>query len=302
MSFAMPRFGLKKLVATATLALAAGSLSTIATSPAAHAESDELTYTCTVPILGDQSFTVVADTNAPASVTVGDTFTPKVTATVTIPENVRGAVYGLLDARTAEGTGQAQTLVDGVASTVDLSVPTTEIPDSGSLTVVATGTGAPVEATEAGEIVLSTGDFTSHLEFKKEDGSEALTADVPCSLDEGQDATVDTVTVITQACATAQDQAKDASKALTKAKAAVTKSAKAVKKAKKALKKAKKALKKAKKTKKAKKIKAAKKKLKKAKKQLKQSKKKLAKAKATQKKAVTKDKAAKAAVKSACSN
>lgn len=301
MSIAMPRFGLRKIAATATLALAAGSLSTIAMAPAAQAESAALNYTCGVPILGDQTFTVVADTDAPDSIGVGDTFTPTVTSTVTIPDNVSGAIKGILGAETAEGTAVAQTLVNGEPSSVDLTVPVTQIPD-GPLEVVATGEGAPVTASEPGEIELTTGDFSSHLLFKKADGSEALTADVDCTLDEGQDATVDTVTVVTAECAAAQDAADKSAATLAKAKAAVAKKQKAAKKTKKQLKKAKKALKKAKKANKKAKAKKAKKKVKKLTKKYKTVKKNLKKAKTKKKKAVAADKAAKAAVKAACSN
>lgn len=193
MSIRMPKFAVRKVAATGVLALAAGALSTVAVSPA-HAESAPLDYTCGVPILGDQTFSVVADTDAPAAIKVGDTFTPTVTSTVTIPENVAGAIKGLLGAETAEGSAVADTLVNGQPSSVDLTVPVTTIPD-GALSVVASGTGAPVTATKAGEMVLATAGFTSHLLFKKADGAEAITADVVCVLNEGQDATVDTIAV-----------------------------------------------------------------------------------------------------------
>ncbi|KRF15400.1 hypothetical protein ASG90_11905 [Nocardioides sp. Soil797] len=295
----MPRIGFRKIATTAALAVAAGSLSTIAMAPAAQAESASLNYTCGVPILGDQTFSVVADTDAPDSIAVGETFTPTVTSTVTIPSNVSGAIKGLLGAETAEGSAVAQTLVNGESSSVDLTVPVTTIPD-GELTVVATGEGAPVTATEAGEIVLATGDFSSHLLFKKADGSEALTADVDCALDEGQDATVDTVAVVSEECAAAQATASDTAAALAKAKTAVTKATKATKSAKSKLAKAKKALKKAKKSHNAKKIKAAKKKVKALTKKNKAAKKKLAAAKAAQKKAAAANTAAVEAVEAAC--
>ncbi|QIX27386.1 hypothetical protein ncot_12825 [Nocardioides sp. JQ2195] len=193
MSIAMLGTGLRKVAAVGALALASAGLSIATTSPA-QAESASLSYTCTVPILGDKTFTVVADTDAPAKTVVGQSFTPAVASTVTIPEDVAGLISGVLGATTVEGTAVVTTLVGDRTEAVDLAVPLTEIP-AGPLAVVATGVGAPVTATKAGQLVLASSDFTSHLVFKKADGSEALTADVPCTLDEGQDATVDTIAV-----------------------------------------------------------------------------------------------------------
>lgn len=197
MSARTPGFGLRKVAAASAVAVATAGLSVATLAPAAQAESDQLTYTCTVPVLGDKTFTVVADTNAPARLASGKKVRPKVTATVTIPEDVVGLIHGVLGARSVDGTAVVDTVVNGATKQVEMTVPSTEVPASGPLEIVATGTGDALRAGKAGSrITMLSGGFSSLLSFKKEDGSTALDADVPCTLDEGQDATVDTIKVV----------------------------------------------------------------------------------------------------------
>lgn len=189
----MKHLHIRRFAATgAGLALAATGMA-ISMSPA-QAESATLNYTCEVPALGGKTFTVVADTSAPAKMQAGTSTKASITAKVTIPEDVAGLISGALGASTVEGTASSTTTVNGKNRAVDLTIPNTEIPD-GELTIVASG-AAKIAATKAGKLVLGTGDFSADLLFLKEDGSEALAAEVPCTLDEGQNATVDTVKVV----------------------------------------------------------------------------------------------------------
>ncbi len=68
--------------AAGAVALAAGTLGVVAPADAA---TGTLTYTCAVLSLGDQQFTMVADTDAPNKIAYGETVTPTATGTVTRP-------------------------------------------------------------------------------------------------------------------------------------------------------------------------------------------------------------------------
>lgn len=187
----------KRVAAVATTGLIATSLGVMATTTSAQAESELLNYDCEVPILGAQTFTVQLDSDAPETIQVGETVSTVTTATVNVPDNVRGAVHGLLGGRTVSGTAEATGFVNEVEETIAMTVPETEVPDAGELAIVASGDSGELVGENVGDtITLSAGDFTSSLVFLKEDGTEALAADIPCTLQEGQNATVDTVEVV----------------------------------------------------------------------------------------------------------
>ena len=190
------------LASLGVIAVASSALSIIGAP--AGAESGSLKYTCTDPLNQTRAFTVKADTNAPASVKVGETFTPSVTATVTAPDALRATLYDTAGARTVEGSTNAQGkstsfafTVNGAAGELPATIPVTPVPASGDLVVNATATGAPVTATAAGSIKITAGNFTAVLAGKNGTGGASLLSPytIPCTLDAGQDATVDTVQV-----------------------------------------------------------------------------------------------------------
>ena len=182
------------VVATASLVTAgAGVLAP------AEAASSSLDYTCAVPVLGDVTFGVVNDSNAPATMYVGQSKAITLTSKVTIPASMANALYAL-GGRTADGTAVAKGGIGGKATTSTLKVPTTDIPQDRDLTAVATGSGGTYKATRAGRITLTAGDFTSTLNVY--DGSGApmtglvnSPVTVQCTAPAGVNTAFDTITV-----------------------------------------------------------------------------------------------------------
>lgn len=188
--------GIRNVAAGGVLALAAGSLGAFALAGPATAASGALNYTCTHPVAGSHTVSVVADTNAPESVAAGKSFTPTLTATVTVPDTLRNVLY-TVGARSVEGTAAIKHGVAGVEKTVNATVPATTVPDSGEFKVVATGVGEAVTPTAAGELAITAGDFTTVLNGKTETGEASPLSpyQLTCTLVPGQDVTVDKVTV-----------------------------------------------------------------------------------------------------------
>src|SRR5262247_1514641 len=98
------------LVPRVLLFLTAGALATggsLCATGAAQAASDSLTYTCATA-LGSAPSTVVTDTDLPDVMHVGGSQPVGLTSTVTVPwEGAISAAYGILGARTAQGTASA---------------------------------------------------------------------------------------------------------------------------------------------------------------------------------------------------
>lgn len=113
---------------------------------------------------------------------------------------------GLLDsvADTVEGGTNADNVsssldytVNGTTSTTAVTVPVTPVVATG-LVVPAHAVAAQIVPTQTGEIKLGAGNFTAVLAGKNADGTASLLSPytIPCVLDEGQDASVDTVKVV----------------------------------------------------------------------------------------------------------
>lgn len=184
-------FGIASLVVTGLAAAPAG------------AASGTLAYACKDPLNRDFTFTVAADTNAPASVKVGETFTPTVTAKVTVPNALRETLAGLGAATVEGGTNAAGEstsfgfAVNGTAGQLPATVPVTPVPASGDMVVPATAVGTAITPTAAGTVKLTAGNFTAVLAGKTSGGGASTLSPykVTCTLNPGQDATVDTVAV-----------------------------------------------------------------------------------------------------------
>jgi len=169
-------------------------------SSPAQAASQQLTYTCETA-LGSEVFLVTLDTDAPAMMHTGDVSDPVITtSTVEAPASLAGLLYGALGVRSVDGTAIAESTVGGEAQTGSMTVSMTPVNATGPLTTVATGTGEALAPTTPGEIDIVAGDFTTTVNAY--DAAEApiliagiLPATFPCTLDAGQNAVVDTVTV-----------------------------------------------------------------------------------------------------------
>lgn len=177
----------------ASTGLAVATIGLVAPADAAAS----VDYTCSTAI-GNQTFTAVNDSNAPATMFVGQSKPITLTSTVTIPASLTGALYGL-GGRTADGTATAHGTIGGKSTTSKLTVPTTTIPSDEALTVVARGKGGTYKATKPGKVALKAGDFTSVLNVYDADGkplSGLVTSPVtvPCTAPT-TGTTFDTITV-----------------------------------------------------------------------------------------------------------
>ncbi|KQV67595.1 hypothetical protein ASC64_10160 [Nocardioides sp. Root122] len=162
------------------------------------AASGNLVFICGT-VIGDKEFITTADTDLPATLATGASAPVNVTAKVTIPDDVRNAVYTFFGARKVAGTAKIQATQNGAAlPDIAATVASADLPASGPVTVTATGAGPTFTPTAAGTYVLKAASYTASLVFTKEDGSAAYTADVSCTpkpTTPAQDLTVDTVTV-----------------------------------------------------------------------------------------------------------
>jgi hypothetical protein len=173
-------------------AFAAGSA--LLAVPANAATAAPLNYTCTVPFLGAKTFTVTADTTLPDSVVAGSPLSGKADFTVTVPDDVRGLMAGLGDH--IEGTADVQATSFGAAATLAGVIPSTAVPTTtGPFAIPASAPISGTAPTTPGTYQLLAGDFTANAKLTKTDGSEFGPVALPCTLDAGQNAVVDTVTV-----------------------------------------------------------------------------------------------------------
>ena len=194
----MPTHAYKRASAVAAVVATAGLVTASAGFLApANAAGTPLTYSCNAPVLGPTPFTVTNDSNAPATMYVGQSAAIKLTSKVTIPGSMASLLYAV-GGRTADGTATAKGTIGGKATTSTLAVPTTTIPQEGDLTVTATGNGGTYKATKPGRVTLTAGDFTSTLNIYDEDGAPLTgisPATVPCTAPAGANTTFDTITV-----------------------------------------------------------------------------------------------------------
>lgn len=168
-------------------------------APAA-ADTGTVNYTCTASILTNQAFTVVVHGTAPETAAVGDTVSLSgLSADVTVNSGATGALYWFLGARSIAGTAQFDISVDNAGTPAALpatamTVPSTPVPASGALTVVASGTGPSFLTTGAGTVSFEAGPFTAALVTTNSTGG---TSDVPvaCTPNTGQDLTIASTTV-----------------------------------------------------------------------------------------------------------
>ncbi|MCT1620054.1 hypothetical protein M3B33_13265 [Janibacter hoylei] len=166
----------------------------------AQAATVSLDYTCSFDVLNvgvtyDAAPVAVDLTiDVPASVEVGEEIDSAVTADVTIGNEQRNALYSLLGVRAVDGPDAATaagedgglntkkarnqadfTLTNGTESAdgiMPLEVPVTAVPESGDLTVTATGAVEPVKAEVPGTYTIEAGDFQAYIRgYENADGS-----------------------------------------------------------------------------------------------------------------------------------
>jgi hypothetical protein len=159
-----------------------------------------LTYTCSFPLIGNQTVPVSITAAVPSSAVVNQP-TPAfaVTATVTVPSNATAGL-NLVGAKTVAGTATANaTVTDGssIAAPVNLTVPTTNVPASGTFNVVSSGNAPSETLTQTGTATITVGSFSTTLTPRNANGQPTGlgTFTSNCTLNAGQSNTLATFPV-----------------------------------------------------------------------------------------------------------
>lgn len=198
---------IRRVAAGSALALAASGSAFFA-APAMGATSQTLSYTCKTS-LGDKTLT--ASHEMAETVPYGGTV--DVTSTVTVPEDVSGPLYAFLDARKVEGTLHSfATTAAGGSIQVDQAIPSTDVPPTGPMTLVAdggaslapfapftpAGTTVPVlvQDRKAQDGTTEVEDAIVNLNITNSQGDTSAAPPIKCELADGQDLAVGSVTIV----------------------------------------------------------------------------------------------------------
>lgn len=194
------RTAVRALVAGgATMAMAAGTGAVVAPATAA---TPDTAYTCET-LIGPQEFTAVADTNLPATIQYGAQRAVRYTATVTVPASLSELAYGLLGARSADGTGQVSLTLDGANVSFPVTIANAPVPPTGPLAVTSTGTAGTINANRIGTIDVVGGPFSAVLNFRNDAGDVLLPAETSCVVAGEQNPVIDSVNVVKATSTTA---------------------------------------------------------------------------------------------------
>lgn len=208
--------------ATSALALAAGGA--FLASPANAVESAPIDYTCQTA-LGAKTFSVVH--SAPDTVEYASSV-PVVTK-ITVPDDVRGALRGILKVESVTGTVTNYAKALGAPITVDQTIPETKVPDPGPFVLTATGavdlepfaaftpagTDIPVSVYDhkADDGTTEADDATVVLNYTYQQGqSGPESSSISCEIADNAEHAVGTVKVVKATTATTAKLAKKGSK------------------------------------------------------------------------------------------
>ncbi|RXS81144.1 hypothetical protein EST92_16425 [Streptomyces sp. TM32] len=178
------------LAVTTASAMASGWVGTIGAGTAGAQPSPAFGYTCSSPLIGDQSFTAEIHSDIPHSVAVGAPIKPiAVNAVATV-----GASFTQLlnraGMKTLGGTVDARAHVAAPQDEFDVTVPfhmaTTSVPASGPFNVTATAGATTRTFSHPGHGTVTAGNITLHLLAKNAAGTITLAGDAPCTLNTGQ--------------------------------------------------------------------------------------------------------------------
>lgn len=161
-------------------------------SATANPVSLTLRYECSFPLINDQPAAVKIDANIPKSTVVGEP-TPKFVINAAVPVSAAAASgLRLIGMRTVEGTVNAKVVVAApqgdIHVTLPVTVPRTNIPESGSFYVKATGTAPALTFSRPGSAKITIGDLALRLIPSDASGNVTFPGkiDAPCKLDPGQ--------------------------------------------------------------------------------------------------------------------
>ncbi|MGY5135254.1 DUF6801 domain-containing protein [Streptomyces nigrescens] len=177
--------------------VAGGMLGVFGAGTAAAAPTSlTLRYRCAFPYVGAQPVTMKIDSDIPKSAVVGRP-TPKFRIDAVVPvSSDRTKVIRLAGVRSIEGTADAKALVAAPQGDLDVSLPfdvsRTNVPESGSFHVKATGAAPARTFTRPGSAKITIGDLTLRLALKDARGNPTGPGEVdaPCTLDAGQNTVV----------------------------------------------------------------------------------------------------------------
>ncbi|MDX8148459.1 DUF6801 domain-containing protein [Lentzea sp. BCCO 10_0061] len=178
----------------AAVVLVAGALSvaTAGTSSAATA-SLNITYVCEFSITGTHDVpTVVTSPNVPDSAAVGvPTAVADTTVAATVSDDIRNTLWWI-GGRSVDGTMTTNVVVDNAGTVQNLTatstIPSTQVPSSGTFQVVATGTLPSLTLANAGTTTISLGTATLALTPRYANGDPTWigTVNSPCTVKAGQ--------------------------------------------------------------------------------------------------------------------
>ncbi|MET7474975.1 DUF6801 domain-containing protein [Streptomyces sp. NPDC005648] len=192
--------GLRRRIAACVTAVALLASTVLLGAGVATAAPAPVSYrfTCGFPVIGGQPMTATVVWPAPATLAVGE-LSPqaRIDAKAVVGHKVTDSLK-LVHADTVEGTADVHTVVAAPQGdtdrTVTLTVARTRVPDSGPLTVHATGALPPLVFGEPGaaRIVVDRVD----LHFTGRGSVPIGSMNGPCELDSGQDGLLARLTVV----------------------------------------------------------------------------------------------------------
>ncbi|MFC7495339.1 MULTISPECIES: DUF6801 domain-containing protein [unclassified Nocardioides] len=200
----------RTIAAGSVLGLAAGATAVVGTATSASAVP--ISFDCTVPVLGANTFPTNVTTNAPSQIGTGQSFTPSTKAVLTIPDGLADTMRSLLGTTEIGGTIQSLSTVNGAPAPVTLTIPRTPVPADGDVPLTGTGTGAPITAGPAGGTIdIAAGAQTVVMSLFNAGGTESP-FEIPCTPASGSNLLVSR-TAITATPTTPQPPAPPATKA-----------------------------------------------------------------------------------------
>ncbi|MGW7579046.1 DUF6801 domain-containing protein [Streptomyces sp. NPDC054765] len=157
---------------------------------AAQPVSRTLKYSCTVPVIKNQPFTIKIEADIPQSVPVGKASRKfAIGARTTVNADLTAKLHWI-GVKSVEGTVAAQIGVSAPQSDrrirVPLGITKTSIPGSGSFDVAATGAAPALTFSRPGHAWITAGDLAVHVVGKKAGGGVLGEVDARCRLDAGQ--------------------------------------------------------------------------------------------------------------------
>lgn len=192
-----------RAAATGALALTLAGTTLIGTVSVAQAASSSLDYACgSDGIYGAHGAAVTWDTDAPASVHVGDPAVP-VTATGNglLDNNFTRHLYWNQVARNGSGTSAVSGAVGGTSKTWTLNTSVPMIPSSGTTVISLSGSLGSIDVPSApGTLPITMGNFSSTMTFANGVNSN-ISGQFDC-LTQGAATVVDTIQVVSRSATT----------------------------------------------------------------------------------------------------